>query len=108
MVLDIALGIILAVVILWISISIFKLILIFWEEVIVWVLILAIFTPIIFLFFINLESVKSIFGRFISPLFFLFCIAMVWFELKEKRYFSLVVLLSSSALSLYWFYDSWW
>jgi len=107
MVLEIALGIILAIVILFISREILSLILISWVEVISGVIVLAIIISTFYLLHTYLESVKFFFGRFIAPLICLAAIAMIPFTLKEKSYFMTVSLLLSSVFFLYWVYDSW-
>ena len=107
MVLEIALGIILAIVILFISREILSLILISWVEVISGVIVLAIIISTFYLLHTYLESVKFFFGRFIAPLICLATIAMIPFTLKEKSYFMTVSLLLSSVFFLYWVYDSW-
>lgn len=107
MVLEIALGIILAIVILCISREILSLILIFWVEVISGVIALAIIIPMFYMLHTNLESVKLFFGRFIAPLICLAVIAMIPFTLKEKSYSMTVSFLLSSVFFLYWVYDSW-
>ena len=107
MVLEIALGIILAIVILCISREILSLILIFWVEVISGVIALAIIIPMFYMLHTNLESVKLFFGRFIAPLLCLISIAMIPFSLKNKDYSTTVSSLLGLAFFLYWVYDSW-